>query len=71
MSESGGAAIATSVFVLTTEKIKILKSERRIKMKYKYYGTAAAEAIPAIWCDCDTCERARKKGGRNIMSRSQ
>ena len=40
-------------------------------MKYKYYGTAAAEAIPAIWCDCDTCERARKKGGRNIMSRSQ
>ncbi len=40
-------------------------------MKYKYYGTGAAEAIPAIWCDCDTCERARKKGGRNIMSRSQ
>ena len=40
-------------------------------MKYKYYGTAAAEAIPAIWCDCDTCERARKSGGRNIMSRSQ
>ena len=31
-------------------------------MKYKYYGTGAAEAIPAIWCDCDTCERARKKG---------
>lgn len=40
-------------------------------MKHKYYGTGAAEAIPAIWCDCDTCERARKKGGRNIMSRSQ
>lgn len=40
-------------------------------MKYKYYGTAAAEAIPSIWCDCDTCERARIKGGRNIMSRSQ
>lgn len=40
-------------------------------MKYKYYGTAAAEGIPAIWCDCETCERARKKGGRNIMSRSQ
>ena len=40
-------------------------------MKYKYYGTAAAEAIPAIWCDCDTCEKARKKGGKNIMSRSQ
>ena len=32
--------------------------KRTYKMKYKYYGTAAAEAIPAIWCDCDTCERA-------------
>lgn len=40
-------------------------------MKYKYYGTAAAEGIPAMWCDCETCERARKKGGRNFMSRSQ
>ena len=40
-------------------------------MKYKYYGTAAAEGIPALWCDCPVCERARKAGGRNIMSRSQ
>lgn len=40
-------------------------------MKYKYYGTAAAEGIPALWCDCSVCERARKAGGRNIMSRSQ
>lgn len=40
-------------------------------MKYKYYGTAAAEGIPAIWCECEVCVRARKKGGRNIMSRSQ
>lgn len=40
-------------------------------MKYKYYGTAAAEGIPALWCECRVCEAARKKGGRNIMSRSQ
>lgn len=40
-------------------------------MKYKYYGTAAYEGIPALWCDCDVCERARKFGGKNIMSRSQ
>ena len=40
-------------------------------MKYKYYGTAAAEGIPALWCDCEVCERARKKGGKNVMSRSQ
>lgn len=40
-------------------------------MKYKYYGTAAAEAIPSLFCDCQTCQRARKIGGRNVMSRSQ
>lgn len=40
-------------------------------MKYKYYGTAAAEGIPALWCDCPVCEHARKSGGKNIMSRSQ
>ena len=40
-------------------------------MKYKYYGTAAAEGIPAIWCECDVCKRAREKGGKNFMSRSQ
>lgn len=40
-------------------------------MKYKYYGTAAAEAIPSLFCDCPTCERVREKGGKNVMSRSQ
>ncbi len=40
-------------------------------MKYKFYGTAAAEAIPALWCECDVCKKARERGGRNIMSRSQ
>ncbi len=40
-------------------------------MKIKYLGTAAAEAIPGIFCTCDTCERARKAGGRNIQTRSQ
>ena len=40
-------------------------------MKYRYYGTAAGEGIPALWCECDVCNRAREKGGRNIMTRSQ
>lgn len=40
-------------------------------MRYKFYGTAAAEGIPAIFCECATCKRAREKGGRNIMTRSQ
>lgn len=40
-------------------------------MKITYYGTAAAEGIPALFCECDTCRAARKKGGRDIRTRSQ
>ena len=40
-------------------------------MKYTFYGTAAAEAIPGIFCECEACNRARRLGGRNIMTRSQ
>ena len=40
-------------------------------MKINYLGTGAAEGIPAMFCACDTCKRALKAGGRNIMTRSQ
>ena len=40
-------------------------------MKLKYYGTAAAEGVPAIWCSCDVCKKSHKYGGRNIRTRSQ
>lgn len=40
-------------------------------MKIKYLGTAAAEAVPAPFCECETCENARIKGGRNVRTRSQ
>lgn len=40
-------------------------------MKLKYLGTAAAEAVPAPFCQCEICENARQKGGRNIRTRSQ
>ena len=40
-------------------------------MKLKYLGTAAAEAVPAPFCRCGVCERAREKGGRNVRTRSQ
>ncbi|MBQ4109263.1 MAG: MBL fold metallo-hydrolase [Clostridia bacterium] len=40
-------------------------------MKIKYLGTAAAEGIPAIFCECDNCKKSRKAGGRNIRTRSQ
>ncbi len=40
-------------------------------MKIKYFGTAAAEAIPALFCSCEVCEKARQAGGKNIRTRSQ
>ena len=40
-------------------------------MKIKFYGTAAAEGFPGMFCSCETCEKARKAGGKNIRTRSQ
>ena len=40
-------------------------------MKIKYLGTAAAEGIPAMFCECDNCKKSVKLGGRNIRTRSQ
>lgn len=40
-------------------------------MKIKYLGTAAAEAIPALFCTCEVCREARKAGGRELRLRSQ
>lgn len=40
-------------------------------MKIKYLGTAAAEAIPGTFCECEVCQRSRELGGKNIRKRSQ
>lgn len=40
-------------------------------MKIKYLGTAAAEGIPALFCECENCKKSRKLGGKNIRTRSQ
>ncbi len=40
-------------------------------MKIQYLGTAAAEGWPALFCKCESCEKARKLGGKNIRTRSQ
>lgn len=40
-------------------------------MKLQYLGTAAAEGWPALFCDCESCRKARTAGGRNIRTRSQ
>ena len=40
-------------------------------MKLKYLGTAAAEAIPGMFCDCEVCRNALKVRGKEIKTRSQ
>lgn len=40
-------------------------------MKLQYWGTAAAEGVPAIFCLCKNCKKARELGGKNLRSRSQ
>lgn len=40
-------------------------------MKLTYFGTAAAEGWPGLYCNCEGCIRARKLKGKNIRTRSQ
>lgn len=40
-------------------------------MKIKFLGTAAYEGIPAMFCVCDVCKEARRRGGKNLRTRSQ
>lgn len=42
-----------------------------IYMKIQYLGTAAAEGLPALFCECEICRKAAALGGRNIRTRSQ
>ncbi len=39
-------------------------------MKLQFLGTAAAEGFPALFCECETCKRARAAGGKNLRFRS-
>lgn len=40
-------------------------------MKIQYLGTAAAEGVPGIFCECENCKRTKQLGGKNIRTRSQ
>lgn len=40
-------------------------------MKIQYLGTAAAEGIPAVFCECENCRKSKLNGGKNIRTRSQ
>lgn len=39
-------------------------------MKIQILGTAAAEGLPALFCECDNCKTARALGGKNLRTRS-
>ncbi len=39
-------------------------------MKIKYYGTSASECYPSLFCECDSCKKARELKGKNIRTRS-
>ena len=40
-------------------------------MKLQYLGTAAAEGVPGMFCECPICQSARAVGGREVRTRSQ
>ncbi len=40
-------------------------------MKLKYFGTAAAEGIPGLFCNCRVCKNALLKRGKEVKTRSQ
>jgi phosphoribosyl 1,2-cyclic phosphate phosphodiesterase len=39
-------------------------------MRVKILGSCAAEGWPALFCECDACREARRRGGRNIRRRT-
>lgn len=39
-------------------------------MRIFFLGTAAAEGYPGIFCNCDSCQQARRLGGKNRRYRS-
>lgn len=40
-------------------------------MRLAFLGTAAAEGLPAVFCNCPACARAKERGGRDVRTRSQ
>lgn len=39
-------------------------------MKIHFYGTGASEGFPALFCECESCKKARISGGKNIRTRT-
>lgn len=41
-----------------------------LPVKMKILGTAAAEGLPALFCQCDLCLEAKRRGGKNLRTRT-
>lgn len=39
-------------------------------MEIQYLGTSASECVPAVFCECDMCNEARRRGGRDLRTRA-
>ncbi len=39
-------------------------------VRFKFMGTAAAEAIPALWCECPLCVQTRINKDKNVRRRA-
>ncbi len=40
-------------------------------MKLQFLGTGAAEGVPAVFCQCDTCKEIRRRGEKEFHTRAQ
>lgn len=40
------------------------------ELEFLFLGTAAAEGYPGAFCECASCKRARREGGRSLRKRS-
>lgn len=40
-------------------------------MKIKVLGSGSSEGFPSLFCNCNTCQKARKLGNKNLRTRSQ
>ena len=39
-------------------------------MRITILGSAAAEAVPSLWCQCEVCRQARQNGGKDLRRRT-
>lgn len=40
-------------------------------MKLQFLGTGAAEGVPAVFCQCETCKEIRRRGEKEFHTRAQ